>query len=120
MTKNVAIDRAQFAFKVISELSEDNLAKYRSLVRSFPAMILNNGLGMSLAYLYAKNNSDEHSCLYGHIKRWMKRYNMPPDNKDLITYLSESDDDDKYRMVETETLALLEWLKRFAEGAGQK
>lgn len=118
MTQNLESNRARFAFdevKKVSEKSGNALQKYRSLVRSFPAMILSNGYGLAVAYLYSK---DENKTLYRQIELWLKGQNMLPDKaRGLMDSLAHADQS-TYRLLESETFALLEWLKRFAEGAG--
>jgi len=117
MIDNLANKRAAFAYKEISKLNEQMLQNYRSLVRSFSAMILNNGYGLAIAFLYSKKDgNNQHKFLYQHIEEWLKKQNFLKDqSKDLMTNITESDND-YYRFLEAETLSLLEWLKRFTEG----
>lgn len=114
MSKNFANERSLFAFKKVSEVDSKSFQKYRSLVRSLPATILNNGYGLAMASLYSKS---ENQTLYNHIEVWLKGQHMLSNkDKNLMNTIAESDKD-TYRLLESETLALLEWLKRFAEGA---
>jgi len=116
MTKNVVNERAKFAFEKVSKLHGEALQKYRSHVRSLPAMILSNGFGLAMAFIYSKK---ETKILYEHISTWLKKQDILRDmdkNKDLMGIIAESGID-TYRFLEAETLALLEWLKRLAEGA---
>lgn len=115
MRNNFANERAAFAFEKVSkfEINSESFQKYRSLVRSLPAMILNNGYGLAMAFLYSKKDSE---TLYGHIGDWLKEQKILPNkNLNLMENIAESDKD-TYRLLESETLALLEWLKRFTEG----
>lgn len=115
MNKSFANERSAFAFEKVSDINDmKSLEKYRSLVRSLPATILSNGYGLAMASLYSKN---ENKALYDHIEIWLKKQQMLPNReKNLMSNIAESDKD-TYRLLESETLALLEWLKRFAEGA---
>jgi len=114
MTKNVVNKRAEFAFRKVSELQDETLQKYRSHVRSLPAMILSNGFGLAMAFIYSKS---DYRIFYKHINEWFKEQKTPGfDGNDLMGIIAESGID-TYRFLEAETLALLEWLKRFAEGA---
>jgi len=114
MNKSFANKRTAFAFKKVSNVAPNSFQQYRSLVRSVPATILNNGYGLAMASLYSKNES---KALYDHIEVWLKEQQMLPNKeKNLMSNIAESDKD-TYRLLESETLALLEWLKRFAEGA---
>lgn len=118
MNKSFANERSAFAFQKVSDIKDaESLQKYRSLVRSLPATILNNGYGLAMAYLYSKSKEQrEARILYSHIEFWLKEQNMLPNDENLMGNIAKSDKD-TYRMLESETFALLEWLKRFAEGA---
>lgn len=123
MNKSFANERCAFAFQKVSDIKDaESLQKYRSLVRSLPAIILSNGYGLAMAYLYSnsingKGRNKAFDYLYGHIKIWLIKQRILLDNgKDLISNIADSDKD-TYRLLESETLTLLEWLKRFAEGA---
>lgn len=117
MNKNFANKRSEVAFKQVSEVAPNSFQKYRSLVRSLPATILNSGYGLAMASLYSNYSKNESKALYDHIEVWLKDQQMLPNNsQNLMENIAESDKD-TYRLLESETLALLEWLKRFAEGA---
>lgn len=113
MSKNIASKCSKFAFEQVSEVNGESFQKYRSLVRSLSATILTNGYGLAMAFLYSKK---EGKALYKHIETWLIQQGLLDNGERLISYIAESDKD-TYRLLESETLALLEWLKRFAEGA---
>lgn len=86
-------------------------AKYGPLVKKIPSYILTNGLGQTLAFLLAKGKNDpgkEHFLLYQHISYWVNKDN------NLISKV-QATDSVTYRYLTAETLAYLNWLKRFAE-----
>lgn len=90
--------------------------EYGSLARKVPSLILTNGLGQTLAFLKAKGKgdpSDEHEVLYQHISNWLKQRLRLED--DLLEWIVNSANSQQYRIATMEALALLQWLKRFAE-----
>jgi CRISPR-associated protein Cmr5 len=102
-------ERAEFAYKKIREVKNNN--NYKSLVRGFPTMILQNGLGQALAFLKAKGEI-HHLSLYNHINEWLGDH-----ENNAFDILKEiiSRDSFIYRLYTKETLLLLIWLKKFAE-----
>lgn len=88
--------------------------KYGSLARKLSTMIQVNGLAQTLAFLKAKGES-HHNQAYDHISVWVcDRFNWQ--DTDLLTRtLSNSMDSQQYRLATAESLAFLQWLKRFAE-----
>lgn len=119
MVENLSETRAKYAFDEVSKLKGQLLEKYSSLVRSFPAMILTNGFGLAISFLCLKNEKNEKKVLHEHIQCWLRKQDLLLKEDELMKKIVNSDSD-TYRMLETETLALLEWLKRFAEGAKMK
>ena len=95
---------------------------YGSLARSLPALIQTNGLGQTLAYLLAKGKYKDavkketpHHLLYSHLSQWvMKEVWQVEDSDDLLVKLTQ-ESSANYRRATSETMALLIWLRRFAE-----
>jgi CRISPR-associated protein Cmr5 len=111
--------RAASAYAQVNTIAKDRNGKeYGSLVRGLPAMIQTDGLAQTLAFLLAKAGNDvtkPHHRAYDHLKAWLSQ----PDqfnfgNRDLLQWLL-TQDSATYRMVATETLAYLGWMKRFVE-----
>jgi CRISPR-associated protein Cmr5 len=98
-------------------LSEKGASDYGSQARSLPALIQTNGLGQALAYLLSKGKGDPkkpHQLLYQHISTWVtKQLNWGADDKLLVKLTQYSSAD--YRRATSEAMALLIWLRRFAE-----
>ncbi|NPV10608.1 MAG: type III-B CRISPR module-associated protein Cmr5 [Ignavibacteria bacterium] len=137
--------RAEFAFKCASEGKQirskyqiDNFFykddKYASYVKKIPAMILSNGLGQTLAFIFSKrkktsennapgtenNPKNAYDLIYKHLTDYLKsntvaRINMPHDQNDLLEWVI-SLDSKNYRFITQELIAFLSWVKRFAEG----
>ncbi|MCX7845569.1 MAG: type III-B CRISPR module-associated protein Cmr5 [Dictyoglomaceae bacterium] len=137
--------RAEFAYRcalegkkiltitqINSEYYEDD--KYKSYVKKLPSMILSNGLGQTLAYIYSKrkkekdnkkpgskeNPKNAYDLIYKQLTDYLKsdstaRIKIPTDKNELIEWVI-SLDSYNYRYVTEELLAFLNWLKKFAEG----
>ena len=117
---------------------------YRALTRNMSALVVTAGLGQALAFLRAKSGnkseSKEQTWLYRHVSAWVLKRLHPDETarNSLVEWLlkrpGQSDrgqaeqvvweyllewlldqSSDVYRRATTETLAYLNWLKRFAE-----
>jgi len=104
--------RAEHAFNYITKRKEVNDTDTRTLARSFPTMIQNNGICAAVAFLQAKGKV-HHKELYNNLEAWLKKTELLSDN--LMKFLVEANRDE-YRMVSKEALAYATWVKRFAEG----
>jgi CRISPR-associated protein Cmr5 len=95
--------------------------EYRSLVLKLPSLILTNGLGQTLAFLKSKgkgNESNAEEKVYQDLQGWLT-------NTEIINWgtVKQSElierimaiNSDKYRLITAETLAFLNWLKRFTD-----
>src|SRR5690554_1457577 len=112
--------RAQFSLCQIQshqKQNEDWQNRYTSYVKSLPATILMCGLGQAMATLRAKAKQDMKSPqwqLYRDLQLWLcDQKGIFSANTDLLTALTENDMD-TYLRAQAESLALLEWLKKFA------
>ncbi|MCX8082696.1 MAG: type III-B CRISPR module-associated protein Cmr5 [bacterium] len=110
MLKTIEQERAKFAFTKIQDVKNKNNKEYKSLSRGFASMILQNGLGQSLAFLKAKGK-DHHLMLYEHINEWCKvKFKI----SDILESILNSDSS-RYRLYTKEVLSLLIWIRKFAE-----
>jgi len=106
--------------KIVNHYKKLN-ENYRSYVKRLPQMILSNGLGQALAFIYSKKKmGNAYDFLYFHISQYLESEipaRIPPKekDKDLAEWVI-SLDSLQYRYVTEEVLAFLNWLKRFAEG----
>lgn len=106
-------ERAREALQRVREVKGKAFeARYTAEVKGLPAMILINGLGQTLAFLRAKGKDAEHAALYAHVATWVSRQlKLDGDLLEAITQIDVA----TYRRCQVEALALLTWLKRFAE-----
>jgi CRISPR-associated protein Cmr5 len=89
--------------------------EYCSYVRKLPMMILNNGIGASVAFLFSKSKENNaYEVLYDQIAEQLKREGFDIENS-LMEFLVDADST-THRRATIVLLAFLKWLKRFADG----
>ncbi len=113
--------RAEFALEKVLAIPTDKKKDFKSFSAGAPSMILQNGFGQALAFWLSKG-TDKHITIFDMIKNWLsyekddvinsfvKKTEKPAD---FIKELSGMDQI-KYLAAQKETLALLEWVKRYA------
>lgn len=119
--------RAANAWAVVEGIAgkEEKFRKeFGSLVRSLPSLILSDGLGMTLAFLRAKDK-DTHRThyfeAYRNISMWVvKELELTVNHDALLDWVVNTSGSEEYRRATAETLAYLSWLKRFTEAKGWK
>jgi len=122
--RTMAQKRAKYALDKVLEVTKNKDEKAKKEFKSFsagaPSMILQNGFGQTLAFWLAKG-TEKHIQLFDIIKNWLSyqegdvnnTFVKSKDRKGLIDELS-SMDQQAYLDAQSEALALLEWVKRFA------
>ena len=118
--------RAAYAFETVYRYmiraDLERRKEYSSHVKKVPSMIKVNGLGQTLAFLYSKEGTDRQ--IYEHIDGWLQqRYGeilqaarqQQQGQHTLVEAVVRMNSDD-YRIITKEVLALLEWMRRFADG----
>lgn len=122
--------RAHAAWKLVSEAqNKKDFDKYTSLVKGFPATIVNNGLGQAVAFLYSKAKDGGHEALLlSHLERWLTKsdlnrgvgfYPCPYEEEyspKVLLNSIQKHDSSRYRRATIEALAFLNYLRRFAVG----
>ncbi|MBF0101677.1 MAG: type III-B CRISPR module-associated protein Cmr5 [Desulfobacterales bacterium] len=113
--------RAEFALHKVTSISADKKDKFKSFSAGAPSMILQNGFGQALAFWLSKGK-DEHITMFDIIKEWLSYEKDDVKNKfvkkttkakDFIEAMSTMTQQE-YLTAQQETLALLEWVKRYA------
>lgn len=106
---------------------------FKKLSAGLPAMIIQNGFGQTLAFLAAKSSKtesgqivfkkeDKHYAAFSIISGWLKDpeikilHSTITTEKELLLSISAMEQPDFLR-AQKETLAMLEWLKRYANAA---
>lgn len=113
MSRTLGQKRAEYCLGALEKLGckhED----FKSLSAGLPAMILQNGFGQALAFLLAKGG-DKHVAAFDIIAGWLRRNNILQEtgNAALLKEISRMEQS-QYLHAQRETLAMLEWLKRYA------
>jgi CRISPR-associated protein Cmr5 len=112
-------ERSAYALEQVCRIPQGKKKEdFTSFSAGVPAMILQNGLGQTVAFLCAKAKGDvedKHYRMVEIIKMWIaqSRGESIADHKDFIRLLSERDQG-YYLSVQQEVLRLLEWVKRYA------
>ncbi|MEW5762647.1 MAG: type III-B CRISPR module-associated protein Cmr5 [Bacillota bacterium] len=114
--------RAQHALKAVYEAEKhfegEDRQRFVAYVESLPAAIITNGLGQAAATLLAqaKGKKDSpHRKIFDIIQDWLCRsdHQAPYKDADKLMDAITSNDRALYLKAQMETLAYLEWLKRF-------
>lgn len=113
--KGIEQGRATYAYKAVQAVNPSLQKEYKSSAKKLPVLIKTNGLGQSLAFIKKRNSS--YDKLYGQIGDWLQK----EDAKQLVPKgeLAEQVIQLKspiYRQATVETLALLNWIRRFVDG----
>lgn len=113
--KDVDRLRARSAWDSVQKVTNNsNKKKHGSLARNMPTYIQVNGLAQTLAFLKAKDEA-HHKWSLDSLSTWFREiYPNQPDSFDLLNTIINMDSK-TYRLATNESLAFLQWLKRFAE-----
>jgi len=105
-------ERSEYALdKVMENLKIKELKPFSA---GAPSMILKNGFGQALAFWKAKGKK-EHQIMFDIVKGWLLEKGFASGNRDP-EFLKDLSTMEQHRYLEAqkETLALLEWVKRYA------
>lgn len=106
--------RAAFALaRVRSVVGEQFAGDFRSYAASLPPMIQMNGFGQALAFCRSKND-EAYQALYMLVSDWLTKDGQPYQKHQDVLEGITSKSMSAYRLAQTEALALLDWVKRFA------
>ena len=124
MSTTISQQASRFALDQLEHANVDK--EFAVLTAGLPAMILQNGFGQALAFLCAKgtdkngnfSRNDKHLTAFRIIAAWLKKRNVVQDDepKKLLDQLSKMPQWNYLRAHE-EFLAVLEWVKRYANSA---
>jgi len=119
-------ERARFAWE---KMHDDEMAgdeAYKRVAKSAPAMLVGSGLMQLLSFLQAKGK--QHEKLADHLREWLARGSWDSDSakpgadrkyEKFMQHLYESDAA-YYRRATEEALALLRWIRQFADATRRK
>lgn len=108
--------RAAFALEKILEISQKD--KFKPFSAGAPSMILQNGFGQALAFWISKGkgkNESEHMTMFNIVKEWLCQNNLAK-GQNISDFIGDiaGMEQSEYLTAQKETLALLEWVKRYA------
>ncbi|MBN2700044.1 MAG: type III-B CRISPR module-associated protein Cmr5 [Methylothermaceae bacterium] len=111
--------RAAYAWKK-TEDAQGFIGDYNNVAKSTASLIMSSGLMQTLAFLKSKD-SDEHKALLSHLLKWLdiryltqKEDGPPPAFEVVMTGLYRVPSS-KYMQLTNETMALLRWIRQFAD-----
>jgi len=104
--------RAKYAWK---QVEAHKSTEYRNLAKSAPALIMNNGLMQTLAFFHAKGQT-HHDDLNLDLRLWLfqKKIVSGSEYAQTMNALFTSDSE-TYMRATDEALALLRWIRQFAD-----
>lgn len=120
VSKSAAIEegRASFAFREVKDFVDSHRGKkdanknFKSYIKKMPTMIQVNGLGQTIAFYYSKG--EVYTQIYSIIEKSL-RQRFDNFSADLIEWIVNLDSK-QYRIATEETMALLNWMRKFVSG----
>lgn len=115
--------RAAYAYGAAEAgAKSDKKKEYKSYVKKMPMLIKVNGLGAAIAFAFAKGSkngsaqtNDPWGLLYSQLEEWLRQKNVLKTEQNALAKALTSSDSATYRAATVEVLALLNWMKRFAD-----
>jgi CRISPR-associated protein Cmr5 len=122
--------RAKYALSKVCSIPREKKKDFKPFSAAAPSMILQNGFGQALAFWLSKGTNkdlnikteDKHILMFDMIFEWLSYKKDDVNNQfieesktrtEFIKKLSEMDQN-QYFSAQKESLALLEWVKRYA------
>lgn len=116
MSRTLGQQRAAYCLGKLENLQCDR-EEFKALSAGLPAMIIQNGFGQTLAFLQAKGK-DKHLASFQIIAGWLfERKLLQADRQAGLLGQINQMEQAQYLHAQKETLAMLEWLKRYANAA---
>lgn len=120
MNQTIEQRRAKHALGRIEEAERQNV-NYRSYVEALPAHVVMNGLGQAMATLNSKEKNSPQKQLYRDVEAWLLGEHGPlRDRANSLAHAIAECTQTDYLHAQTEALAYLTWLKKFAKAAFPK
>jgi len=117
MGQTIQQQRAAFALHHVQlavENDEISNKEFKSYASSLPSMIYMNGLGQAVAFCRSKSSNTAYQVLYNILSEWLhKKAGVYREHADVLDGITQSDMS-SYRLAQVESLALFDWIKKFA------
>lgn len=126
-TKRATLEQGRAAKAYLFAEAGEKLNKskeYKSYLKKLPMLIKTNGLGAAMAFVFAKGSkngspktSEPWGLIYAQIEEWLieDEKQLIKVDKNRLAYSLTTMDSYTYRAITIEVLALLSWMRRFAE-----
>ena len=118
MAQTLDQQRAQFAWTAVNKAhaSISNFGDYRNLAKGAPALVMGNGLMAAIAFY--KSRGKDHATqlmndILGALAQRDGQRGVPPFEAAMTGFQSMNSRD--YMRATDETLAMLKWLRQFAD-----
>jgi len=111
-------ERSGYALEKVLRAGSGKVDKFDSFTAGAATMILQNGFGQSMAFWLQKSKNkknDKHGELLEIIREWLDKKGMIK-SSDSVSFIKSLADvkQEEYLAAQKEVLALLEWIKRYA------
>lgn len=134
MSQTLEQNRSKYAFDKISEVKGKSFEKdFSSLISKLASLILTNGLGNTLAFLFAKGK-DHHLRVVYILSNWLinnspigkgnlrdlKPENVKDKTRDILDTLVLNASVEEYIFYTEESIRLINWLRRYSDAMLEK
>jgi CRISPR-associated protein Cmr5 len=110
--------RSQFALKMVNDSFPQGMVDKESanFIVGVPTMILTNGIAQTLAFLLSNKSKAKQFMVFKIIQAWLEKEISSLQANDEMGFLRNFAqlDQGAYLTAQRETLAMLQWLKRYA------
>lgn len=117
--KLIEINRAEHSFAALNKFegNKNDKDEMRSYIKKMPMLIKTNGLGQTLAFYFSKGKKDQHNKILDILADYFSKNKLLTvrDAKSLMGEVVKINANE-YRLITNETIAYLNWLRRFADG----
>jgi len=123
MAQTLDQHRAQFAWEAVNKAKRDlkEFKEYKNLAKGAPALVMSNGLMAAIAFYQSRSKAHATQLMNDMLGWLVLRFKDDPGFKPLPTDFRsamerlQKADSGFYMRATDETLALLKWLRQFAD-----
>ena len=124
MAQTLDQQRAQFAWDSVTQARKTikEFSDYKNLAKGAPALIMGNGLMPAIAFYESRKNSSPASALGNNVLAWLairfkdeRAFQPLPTNFSMAMERLLKADSGFYMRATDEALAMLKWLRQFAD-----
>ena len=116
--------RAQYAWDQVKQAQHQipEFVGYKNLAKGAPALVMGNGLMAALAYYHSRTGKNRQSAeqLLSAMLGWLAELKLGPGDFQAAMNGFFSAPSSGYMRATEETLAMLKWLRQFADALAKK